>query len=345
MSLLLFALAQLVLLAVMLPLFFRYRSMKRRQDSLVQSLKGQRFWRINVARPRFFERWLRLLAFEGKGVLIAEGDHSVRIKGFWNKDGRAFDVLIDLRQSRAQWLGNRTLRSGNLHWGQLTTPRGEILFTADTGMNALLSREALADIFRAVFTELELTEEQTQDFALEKNPRSRVVMVLFFALLFFALIDTFVVSRFELTDAQIFRILRHPLTWAGTLVSGVLVWLLTYRQLLGGGVPARESQALTGLLVTVLLLSALPVAKRIDQVLADAPAKNYDYRITGVARLEPADPRLGLPPMTFPRAKEFWSQYPTDSTYPIPYLRGPMGLWQLDHEAFDAPIRAFYEKR
>lgn len=345
MSTLLLALVQLAFLVAILVMFYRHRSLKRRQDALVQELKGVQYWRINVARPRFFRSWLRLLPFEGKGVLIAEGDDAVRMKGFWNKDGHPFDVPIDLRHSRAEWLGNRNLRAGNLYWAQLETPRGTIVFSADTGMNALQSREALSDIFRAVFTGQELTEAQTQDFALEKNPRSVLAMVLFFGLLFFALIDTFAISRFELTDAQIGRILRHPLTWVGTLPAAALAYLLAYRHLLGGDVPARESNVLALMLVAVMTGSALPLAKRIDQVLAQAPSRNYDYRVTGTARLDPVDPTLGLPAMRFPRAKEYWEQFPTGSVYPIPYLRGPMGLWQLDHAAFDAPLRAFYEKR
>ena len=72
-------------------------------------------------------------------------------------------------------------------------------------MYALPSREALSDIFRSVFPEYALSEEHTTDFALEKNPASVSMVVVFFGLFLFSLLDTFAITRFELTDAQLFR--------------------------------------------------------------------------------------------------------------------------------------------
>lgn len=317
--------------------------MKKSQDTLAQELKGKHYWRINLARPAFYRTWLRVMPFEAKGVLIDEGDR-LRIKGFWLKDQRAFDSSFDKTNASVEWLGNRHLRAGNLHWAQLTTPRGELLFCADTGMYALPSREALSDIFRNVFPDYALDEQQTADFALEKNPGSVRVIALFFALLLFSLIDTFVISRFELVDAQIGRIVFHPLTWLGLVGVGVTWLVLTYRHLMGCGVPSRESMVLSMFLTSALLGAALPLAKRSDQVLASAPSRNYAYRVTTLAHLEPVDASLGLPKMRFPRAREFWAQYPEGSEYQVPFLHGPLGLWQLDHTKFDPPVIAFYDK-
>lgn len=337
-------LPQLVLLALLLYIFWRNRAMKRRQDQLVKGLKGLRYWRVNLARPAFYRRWLRVLPFEAKGVLIDEGDH-LRIKGFWLKGSKTFDSLFDKQHSTVEWLGNRNLRAGNLYWARLATPRGELFFCADTGMYALPSREALADIFRSVFPEQELHEEQTSDFALEKNAHSVGAVALFFALFFFALLDTFVITRYELVDAQIAAILRHPLTWAAALGGLLGTLALVYRVLLGGAVPARESMVLSIFVSAALLGAALPLAKRVDQALAGSPAQSYPYRVTQLAHLSPADPAQGLPALRFPRAKEYWAQYATGSEYRIPLLHGPMGLWQLDHAEFDKPLIAFYEKQ
>ena len=194
------ALFQLALLALVLRLFWRNRAMKKRQDALVAGLQGQRYWRINMARQPFFQRWLRVLPFEAKGVLIDEGAQ-LRIKGFWLHSAKAFDVVVDKSQCQVEWLGNRSLRAGNLYWAELGTERWRLLFCADTGMYALPSREALADIFRSVFPKLPLDQAQTTDFALEKNPRSLVAVCLFLALLLFALLDSFVFNHFELVDA------------------------------------------------------------------------------------------------------------------------------------------------
>lgn len=344
---LLMPLLQAALLIVMLIWLLltlrRTRQHKRRQDALVASLKGQHFWRVNLARPAFFQRWLRLLPFEAKGVLIDEGDY-LRVKGHWSKGG-SFDSRFPRNHSQVEWLGNRSIKGGNLYWAQLTTPRGMLLFSADTGSNALPSREALSDIFRSAFPEHELDETTTHDFALEKNPASIKAMAAFFALLFFGLIDTFVISRYELTDAQLGRILGAPLTWLGVALALGAMAPLCYRYLSRASVPASESVALTMFVTMALAGAALPLAKRADQLLASSPTQHYSYRVTTPAHLEPVDTTQGLPRMRFPRAREYWAQYPEGSLYEIPFLRGPMGLWQLDHQAFDPPLMDFYEKR
>lgn len=338
------AIPQLLVLALVLYLYSRSRSMKNRQDQLVESLRGQRYWRVNLARPAFYQSWLRVMPFEAKGVLIDEGDQ-LRIKGFWLRDSRPFESAIDKADCQPEWVGNRHMRAGNLHWARLTTPRGELLFCADTGLYALPSREALADIFRSAFPAYALDSQQTHDFALEKNPRSLALVALFFALLLFSLLDTFVITQFELTDAQLFRILTSPWTWLGLLAVLGPGMALVYRYLLAGQVPARESLTLSLLLTTALLGGAMPIAKRLDQWLASAPSHSYTYRITQLAHLEPVDPLLGLPALRFPRAKDYWQQFPTDSEYPVPFLRGPLGLWQLDHAIFDKPMIDFYERQ
>ena len=336
-------LAQLVPFAILLYLYFQNRSMKKRQDALANDLQGQRYWRINLAKPEFYKRWLRFMPFEAKGLLIDEGNQ-LRIKGFWVKTGKVFDSSFDKQSSTLQWLGNNQLRAGNLHWARLSTPRGELLFTADTGMYALPSREALSDIFRSVFPEYALSEEHTTDFALEKNLASVSMVVVFFGLFLFSLLDTFAITRFELTDAQLFRILAHPLVWIGTLAGFGISGTLAYRYMLGAGVPARESMVLGTLVAAALVGAALPIAKRVDQVMAATSTQNHMYRIVDVARLEPVATDQNLPTLRFPRARDYWQQQPVGSEYPIPFLQGPMGLWQLDHMQFDPPLPDFSDK-
>lgn len=334
----------LLMLALVLYVFWRQRQMKRRQDEIAKGLKGHRFWRVNLARPAFFARWRRLMPFEAKGVMIDEGDQ-LRVRGFWRANGRAFESVLRKADCQPIWLGNRSLKAGNMYWGQLRTPRGDLLFSADTGLYALPSRENLMDIFHTVFPEFDLPEEAEQEFALEKNVRSISAMVVFFGLMAFALIDTFFITRYELTDAQLFRMLSQPVALLGALIVLSLAGAGFYRWLSSGRVPARESIALSILTTGVLALATLPIAKRVDQVLASEPSRNYAYHVVQPARLLPADTSQGLPALRFPRARDYWAQFKDGQEYQIPFLRGPLGLWQLDHEKFDPPLRAFYEKQ
>ena len=331
------------ILVALLVVTWKSRRQKKQQDLLVADLKGQHFWRVNLATEGFMGKLLRLSPFEAKGILIDEGE-SFRIKGFWQKNGHPVESTWLKSAVKVEWIGNTKLRAGNLHWARLATAKGQLYFCADTGINALNSREALSDIFRSAFPDIKLTEHHTKDFALEKNARSLLAVGLFFALLFFALIDTFVWSNFELADAQIGILLTHPIALTALLIGLPLLLFSAYQWLLGGKVPARESWALASMLTVAILSAATPALKRVDQALDTEGTLNRDYLVTGMGTLEPIDKTQDLPSLRFRRANEYWSQFKSGDKYPIPMLRGPMGLWQIDHAQFDMPVQDFYKK-
>jgi hypothetical protein len=333
----------LAVFGFLLYLTWRTRQFKKQQQKILSQLKGQRFWRVNIARPEFIASWLRLVPYEASGVLIDADDH-IKIQGFWQKTGKTVESILPKSELQVKWLGNRSMRSGNLYWAQLSTARGDLLISADTGMNAMRSREGLEDIFRGAFPDIALSDQETADFALEKNPRTKLAMIVFFTLMAFALLDTFVISKYELIDQQIGSILLRPLTMLSLVVFYAVAIFALYRYFKQGEVPARESWVLSGFLVVIFLASLGPLAKRLDQVLASAPSQDYAYRVIDNTRLEPVDASLQLPKLRFPRSREYWAQVDKNADYKIPFLRGPIGLWQLDHDKFDKPLIEFYEK-
>ncbi len=343
MLLILQAVTVIAALGFVLYLAWRTRQFKKQQQKILSKIKGQHFWRINIARPEFVSRWLRVAPYEASGVLVDDGDHFI-IHGYWQKTGKMVESTFLKSDLRVQWLGNTSMRSGNLYWAQLTTARGDLLISADTGMNALRSREGLEDIFRGAFPDYALSEEEIADFALEKNPRTRLAMVVLFTLMAFALIDTFVVSKFELTDHQLASILLNPIGLGVLLVGYGGGLYALYRYFIQGNVPARESWVLSGFLIGIFLLSLAPLAKRFDQIFAQTPSQDYAYHVVDGTRLLPLDASLHLPNLRFPRSREYWAQFTESAEYKIPFLRGPLGLWQLDHEKFDKPLIDFYEK-
>lgn len=339
-----FHVLQLALLLGIIYIYLRTRALKRKQDALVEQLQGKHYWRINAASPEHAQKFLRWLPFEVKGVLIDDAD-SIHIRGIRLVGSLAFEMRALKKDCSIEWLGNKSLRSGNLYWARLTTPEGSILFSADTGAYALPSREALADIFRSVFPDYPLTPNEKSDFALEKNARSLTTSILFLALLLFALLDTYIFSRYELIDAQLWQLSRDPWLWAGAGAGLLTLVVLMYQFLRRGNVPSRESLALATFLGFTVLGSTMPVLKRVDQGLARAPTQDYDYVVVSTGLLKPVNMSLGLPDLRFRRAPEYWQQFPPQSPYRVPLLRGPSGLWQLSHDRFDPVIIEFYEKR
>lgn len=333
---------QLFAVACLVWVLWQNRQQKKLQDALVKPLRGKRFWRIHLARPSYHQRFWRFSPVEATGALIDEDD-KIRFLGFRLSNKQSIDIVLNKSDVTIQWLG-RQMSKGPFYWAECVSPQGSLLFCADN-RNVLESRSALRDMLAGAFPALEFDEEKTADFALEKSPRSVATIVAFFGLFFFSMIDSFAINRYELTDAQIASLIFSPPVMAAALLATGTLGFVTFQWLRRGSVPSMESWGLVALLMPALLGAALPGAKRVDQWLAGAPSQEYRYRIVAVARLEPVDPALGLPVMRFPRGKDYWQQFPVGSEYAIPFLHGPMGLWQLDHELFDPPLRKFYEQK
>ena len=333
---------QLLLVFCLVWVLWQNRQHKKLQDALVKPLRGKRFWRIYLARPSHHASFWRLSPVEATGALIDEDD-KIRFLGFRLNNKKSIDIVLNKSDVTITWLGRRTAK-GPFYWAECASPQGSLLFCADN-RNVMQSRSALHDMLSSAFPALELDEETTADFALEKSPRSIATMVAFFGLFFFSMIDSFVINRYELIDAQIVSLAVNPLVLSATLPAMGAIGFLAFQWLRRGSVPAMESWGLVALLVASCVGAALPAAKRMDQWLADAPSQEYRYRIIDVARLAPVDPKLGLPLMRFPRGKDHWQQFPVGSEYSIPFLRGPLGLWQLDHQRFDPPLQKFYEQK
>jgi hypothetical protein len=151
-------LVMLPLLVMVVLMFVRMRALKRGQDDLVQNLgPGVGNWhRINIARPAHFARRLKMIAIEGKGVLILTREH-VRIVATVG-DGERIDLRVARDRLRLRWLGNVGIASGNLHWISVSGNGRELMLCADTGFNALQSREATADLCRRIDPAFRLAE-------------------------------------------------------------------------------------------------------------------------------------------------------------------------------------------
>lgn len=325
----------LALLAMVLFLFFKERKSKRAQNKLIEELGGGDYlnwFRVKVSRPAFFRRRMKLLGCEGRAVLINTAD-KIRVVAEFGK-GEIFDRSYPKNDLNLQWIGNPVLASANMHWISIGSNDDLLMISADTGMNALPSREATADICRMLAPEFQLPVIAKSDFALEKNRASLLLIAMFFALLAYALLDGIVINDRELIN------------------SGRVIWLLpaitvfaipTYFLLVRGKVPSRESLALSMLFVLTLGLAFIPFVMRADQLLAADGAQSCDYKLTAGTRFEPVV--KGPPILKFPHVKEYWAQFEPGSIHRFELMHGPLGLWQLDHAGLTPKFRAFYEQR
>lgn len=298
-------------------------------DELQPDLAQLRWFRINLARQRFFDRRMKLLGYESKGLLIDQGDH-LRIVAV-QLDGQRVERVAPKVAGAVRWLGNMTLGAGNLHWLAVGEGSNAIMISADTGLNALASREATADMLRTVLPQQPLDPSAQRDFALEKNKATRIAVVALLAILMLTLFDM-TVSEHQLLKPRSLYPLGVVIGFAGLLAYP----LLTRRK-----VPAREAMVLSGMLCAVLGGGVSSAALRMDQWLAGGSVPT-PYRLVGGARLQPVEP--GPPEVSLPQVREYWAQFEPGSIHQLDIVHGPLGLWQLDRSRLNRITREWYER-
>lgn len=318
---------------LMVSLWRHQRRTKRGQDELLKvwapRLGSHRWFRVNVSRPAAYARILKLQPFEGKGLLIDEGEQ-VRVVAVLG-NGERLERTLPVAADAIRWVGNASLSSGNLHWLALGHVDDAVMVCADTGMNALLSREATSDILRALLPGQPLATGALQEFALEKNRASLAVAVLFVGVLCLTLGDI-AFSEHELLEPR-------SLYFYTALLG--MVGLLAYPALHRSRVPAREAMVLSGLLAVALCGGLTRGALRLDQWLAGGAVATA-YKLEGRAHLTPLQP--GPPVVTLRQVHEYWDQFDPGTVHQLDIVHGPLGLWQLDRRQLNAVTRDWYQR-
>ncbi len=330
-SLALFALSAILSVVAIV----KARRTKGFQDKAIQSLERGSFtnwFRVRISRPAYFRRRLKLVGFETSGVVVNTPD-SIRILAEFG--GEKYEKVYTKDDLQLEWIGNPGLGSANMYWIAIgrNGDNDRMMISADTGFNAVQSREATADICRMIDPAFQLPGSAIADFALEKNKASLLVMGLFAVLSAFALVDGVMLNTNEL-------IRFGNLRWALPVL--VVFALPAYLFMTRNCVPSRESLALSMLLVTSIVLAAIPLAKRADQLLAHG-ATNVEYTLTGDARFEAVDP--GPPSLNFREIREYWAQFEEGSTHSFRLIHGPLGLWQLERAELNEKTRQFYQDK
>jgi hypothetical protein len=330
---LLLASGYVLLLGVFLVMILRARRLRRLQHRLLPLASGAAGWnRIHVARPGHFNTLFKWLPFEARGLLIDEGA-AIRVVAD-TSSGERIDVRYPRTEANVRWLGNARLASGNLHWIAVGHGASELMICADTGLINVRSRAETADLYRRIAPQLTLPEGAESEFALEKNPRSLTLIVLFFSLLAFALLDGLIFNKNVLLAGKQVTMLAAPFS---------ALALLSYPALTRGGVPSRESLALAMLLMLGMGLAFVPLIKRVDQLFAPGGPQAIQYRLEARGRLVATS--ANAPVLDYSRYDDYWAQFDEGSLHEFELTQGAFGLWQLNEAEFRTKLRRFYEGR
>lgn len=321
----------LSLWVLLVQVYWHQGRTKRAQDELLQArqaeLGARRWFRVNVSRPAAFRRVFKVLPFEGTGLLIDE-EQQLRLVAVL-RGGEHLERVVPKTPENLSWLGNAGPNAVHICWISFGHGDDAVMICADTGLNAHPSREASADLFRALLPGQPLPASALGGFALEKNRAALTVALIFVAVLCLSLLDLGL-SEHEL--------LSPPGVYLATGSLG-LVGLLVWPVLMRARVPCGESVVLALLLSAALAGGASRLALRLDQWLAGG-AVAIEYRLEGGARLVPVTP--GPPAVSLPHVREYWDQFDAGTVHTLDIVHGPLGLWQLDRTRLNAATHAWY---
>jgi len=171
-------------------------------------------------------------------------------------------------------------------------------------------------------------------FALEKNPWSLGVLVLFFLLVAYTLVDAFVLI------GEIY--VTRP-AYEAFAAGGLVAAIVATRLLRARGVPNLESSVLGVLLGTAIGCAVYPGALRLNQWTDSAGLRIHTYQSQGQGRFTPLDE--SLPELHFEDYPEYWREFGAGEDRDFELRRGGLGFYQLNMAPILDDIAAYYRHK
>lgn len=345
---------------IVIWVFFRISRGRCTQARLAAGLSlraGESVHPVWVSRPAFISFW-RLWPVEGAGVLV-HGPGGVRVLAETWAGGRLERAFPGLPVV-VRWRPRGWSSAFRKIWMTLGPTGQELLVCAADSLGTPRAFQANRPLYELLATGRPIPPraQGPGEYALDRHPRAQWVVVAFFALLAYGLIDGYFTNPLDLLNR---RALIGPA--AGVLVLGLGLGLWMAQGLTRSGVPRADARGLALMWVLALVGAGLPALKRLDAALAGQPV-TITYRLEGGGRLHAVVPDgvmpdgvmpdgvvpdgavLGSapPPLNYSRVAEYWAQFAEGSEHEFSLWHGPLGLWQLDNTALWAKTRAFYDK-
>ncbi len=171
-------------------------------------------------------------------------------------------------------------------------------------------------------------------FALEKNPWALGVVVLFFLLAAYTVIDGFVLIGETYVTRPAYEVFA---------TGGLLAAIVAARLLRARGVPNLESAVLGVLLGAATGCALYPGALRLNQWTDSSGLHVYTYRSQGQGRFTPLDE--SLPELHFDDYPEYWREIGVGEHQDFEFRRGGLGFYQLNMAPIHDAIVEHYRRK
>ena len=167
------------------------------------------------------------------------------------------------------------------------------------------------------------------DYDLSKNPHTRLLLIILFAVLAYAIVDT-------VANQETYIALPH-IAWFITI--GIVVTLASVHWLSDKQVPKSNIWGLSILFGLIVAISLYPALLRLNQLTDAEGLKEYTYRYVSPYRFEPVMDKL--PVIDMP-VDEYWLSIPLDEEVVFKLRRGAFDFYQIDMAPEYTKMRHWY---
>ncbi len=169
-----------------------------------------------------------------------------------------------------------------------------------------------------------------ENFDLLKHPYTSKALYVFFALLFYAVID------FNLNRENYINV---PFMYF--ITGGAVFGSFAFAGLSSKGIPAAEHGVLSLFLAGAMAFTLYPALLRVNQFTDMQGLQSHVYHIHEDFSLHPVEPEL--PVIQMRKNLDYWGQFPVNGEYRLNLRQGGLGFYQLNWVAIEQDMREFYK--
>ncbi len=333
------ALALLFLFVAVVSIAVREALLRKRLDSLARQVTSFRFWRIETVPPRMGALRNIRLGWRALALLVDEG-HQLRLRRVKVLRRTPDDLVFDKAALRARLYDEDGLGRAVPMWALLETagsakgaPEPIFYWTLLSPRPGVLppSKDDLIDCFRQMFPDAAVPQQTAEPLKWQQFKGAIWLGALVGGVCLWAALDTFLLNTWSLVPSSLVELIERRSTWWGLAAVAVLGSAAAYGIL--KSVPLAERQRLGWSLAIGLLipLLALPVIKRVDQLLGSGPVESAEYVRQADGGWHPVDVEEGLP-VVDDRSIGLvdGSSVETGDRRIMRLLHGALGLWQVE---------------
>jgi|GEM_PF-5826731 len=294
---------------------------------------------VRACNEKRFLKTLKLFPWDLTGQLFIGQDNATLL--LVDKHNKGIKRTLTYAKSNLRWIGQKFWPNGKWHWFSVLADGQTYYLTSESGLTVINSGKSTRTIFDNLVNRFgsnaTAIEEPPEPFSLDKHPVSLAMLIIFFSLVAYGILDTFFINEEEY--------ITYPFLWLSLLAGGVVL-ILSMFWALAGKIPKAEASVLAILLALAAGCCIYPGMLRLNQVTAETGPIPYVYRVQYENNLlAPNDQLLPQINLNMKMHKEFWQEIGPEEAFIVELRKGGLGFYQVNMTPIYDQLQAFYRQR